>query len=733
MDVDTQVPLQSYVEDWEVQPGESLVVRTSCLGESYNAEVVRVIGGPPRSSDTVTSIRWQDVPAGCSGSYPASRQQTVSGSYAVEESVPGQSGDEGFTLLAWVFPSLPDAGRQQTVLSYQGEQLSFSIGLNEAGQVYARWSTPANAGEVSSELPIRPYTWYFLAAGVAGTHLTLIVREARRPGLVSPAAVQVDAEVPAIRLSGGRVYLGVSDLVPTDPEAETTVYEGAFNGKVEAPAIVSTAPDVALLADLALQSVLPVAALPGLIWTANFALEPEELSPLRLVNSPMRRMTGHAWAGEALDWRVNPTQWATVWFHDDDLDDAGWPEAFRWDVPLGTASGMYAVRLSNELGEDLVPFFVRPASVSPSAPLAFMAPTFSYTAYSNFWHVFDPATGFHTDDAAHYLSRHPELGMSMYMRHRDGSGVSHVSWRRPMIDMRLDRRLPTRGNAGREVSGDLFLIEWLEAAGIPYDVITDLDVHDEGVELLRNYQCVISGAHPEYVSHEILDALQSYVDGGGRLMYLGGNGYYWVTSLDRHTGHTIEVRRGRSGSRTWTGLPGEQGHTDTGEPGGHWRERGRAPQVLTGVGFCAQGGGPGAGFVRTEQSDQSDCAFVFQGIGRNELIGGFGDKQGGAAGDELDRFDAELGSPHGTLLIATSAGLHDHTYQHSIEEVEEMNEHEGGDESPKVRADMTLYTNDNGGAVFSVGSISWSASLGYNSGDNNVACITGNVIEHFTK
>jgi len=731
VDVDTLNPLQSYVDNWEVLPGSSLVVRTSCLGADYDAQIVRVLGGPPKSGDTDTVVRWEEVPAACAGTYPAVRQQTVSGSYAVVDSIPAQKGTEGFTVLAWVFPTLPQAGRRQAILSHQGDGIAFSIELTADGQLAATWSISGDNGELVSKRPVRPYTWYFVAAATNGTNLMLIEREVRTPGLESPAPAQVSTKAPLLRLGDGRVYVGVLDPAGTATNGETTVYLGAFNGKIEAPAIIGRTIDPARLAELSLRPAASVQGLNGLIWSADFSLEPEQFKPLTVVNSPMRRMTGHSWKSDALDWRIDPTRWAAVWFHDDDLDDARWPEAFRWEVPPDATSGMYAVRLSNELGEDLVPFFVRAPSGRPSAPLAFIAPTFSYTAYSNFWHVFPPESGYQTDDAAHYLSRHPELGMSMYMRHRDGSGVSHVSWRRPMVDMRLDRRLPTRGNAGREVSGDLFLIEWLEAEDIAYDVVTDLDVHTEGVNLLSSYKCVLTGGHPEYVSGEILDALQSYVDNGGRLMSLGGNGFYWVTSLDRDKRHIIEVRRGRSGSRTWTGLPGEQGHTDTGEPGGHWRDRGRAPQVLTGVGFCAQGGGPGAGFIRTPESERPESAFVFSGIVQDEIIGDFGDKQGGAAGDELDRFDIALGTPAGTMLLATSVGLHDGTYQHAIEEVEEMNSREGGDESTEVRADMTLFTNERGGAVFSVGSISWSASLAHNDRDNNVARVTRNVIEHF--
>ena len=70
-------------------------------------------------------------------------------------------------------------------------------------------------------------------------------------------------------------------------------------------------------------------------------------------------------------------------------------------------------------------------------------------------------------------------------------------------------------------------------------------------------------------------------------MYMGGNGFYWVTPMDA-SGRFIEVRR-RDGTEHWQGAPGEHHHSLTGEPGGLWRFRGMAPQQFFGVGFTAQG------------------------------------------------------------------------------------------------------------------------------------------------
>ena len=60
---------------------------------------------------------------------------------------------------------------------------------------------------------------------------------------------------------------------------------------------------------------------------------------------------------------------------------------------------------------------------------------------------------------------------------------------------------------------------------------------------------------------------------------------------------------------------------------------------------------------------------MFEGIGDDEVIGDFGFVLGGAAGDEIDRFDLDLGSPAHGLVLATSAGQHTDYYQVTAEDV----------------------------------------------------------------
>ena len=213
---------------------------------------------------------------------------------------------------------------------------------------------------------------------------------------------------------------------------------------------------------------------------------------------------------------------------------------FAFQTPANLRSGVYAARLRAGNHEDYIPFYVRPKKGTTGARIAYLIPTFNYLAYAN------------------YNSRIPGL-LSLYDHHSDGSGVAYASRRMPLLDMRpkLAKERSTTGKPfARHLSADLYFVDWMEAQGHAYDVITDDDLAREGAELLAPYKVVVTGSHPQYTSENMLDALETYLNGGGRLMYLGGNGFYWVTSqspgatahhrgaaLGRHAGVAGRTRR----------------------------------------------------------------------------------------------------------------------------------------------------------------------------------------------
>jgi N,N-dimethylformamidase len=451
---------------------------------------------------------------------------------------------------------------------------------------------------------------------------------------------------------------------------------------------------------------------------------------------PTRGVTGHNWSGREPCFRHTPDEYGAIHFHEDDLEDSGWPEAFSLEVPADLASGIYAFRLRSDDVEEHVPFVVRPGA-SSRRQLALLLPTGSYLAYANDRLPFDawpaellaghtPVVS--TDDLL--LQRHYDFGHSCYELNADGSGALYSSRRRPIVNMRPRYRGWFMAESLWQFPADLCIVDWLHAQGFEFDVITDEDVHREGVEILEPYRAVMTGSHPEYISTAELDATEAYVSGGGRLMYLGGNGFYWIVSYHPEKPHVMEVRRSESGSRPHQAPAGEYYLSTSGELGALWRNKGRPPQRLVGVGFTAEGFDRSTHYMRFPDSFDPRAAFIFEGVGADERIGDFGLVGGGAAGAELDRYDLGLGTPPDALLLASSAPLSDN-YQHVSEEIFETPPGTGGSEDYEVRSDLVYFCLAGGGAVFSVGSIAWTGSLSHAGYDNNVSRITGNVLRRF--
>ena len=250
--------------------------------------------------------------------------------------------------------------------------------------------------------------------------------------------------------------------------------------------------------------------------------------------------------------------------------------------------------------------------------------------------------------------------------------------------------------------------------------------------MLKNYRVVTTGSHPEYHTRETLDALEAYRDGGGRLCYLGGNGFYWKVALSPEKRGVIEIRRGEGGIRAWAAEPGEYYNQFDGEYGGLWRRNGRPPQNLCGVGFTAQGHYLGSYYRKRPEAGDPRVAWMFEGIG-GEIFGDHGLGGHGAAGFELDRADKRLGTPSHAVVVASSENhppdapwvlVPEEHLTHTVtwpgEPIEKL-----------IRADLTFFETPKGGAVFSTGSITFCGSLPSNRFDNDVSRLLANVLDRF--
>jgi N,N-dimethylformamidase len=730
--------LIGYSDRISVAPGEAIAFKVSADAAAYQAAIVRLIHGDANGPG------FKEVVVRTEEEHVGRKQIARAGSYGRVEDHPSLAVERGLTLQMWIFATTPADGRVQGLLSKRRGDRGYSLALGPGGDLTFTIGDGQNTDTLSTGRPVRPRQWYFVAACFDSVRRTVTLVQTPLSNFVRDESV---ATVERVVTAGAPVANGAPLLIAAshiDLADGPCAARGHFNGKIDRPAIFGRA-----LADdeiAALAGGADALSVDGAVAVWDFARDfassrmsdtgPNGLHG-RVVNTPMRAVTGHNWRAEEHDFKHAPRQYGAIQFHDDDLEDAGWETDFTWHVPEDARSGFYAARLRSGDAEDHITFFVRPKPGQTTAKVVMLVPTMTYLAYANEQHKAMPKHQAvykkrpmvkHPLD--HYLDGHPEFGISLYDVHADGTGANYSSRLRPIPSLRPKYRQWQIG-APRHLAADLYLIDWLEAKGIDYDVVTDHDLHFDGTALLAPYRVVLTGTHPEYWTAPMRMAMEAYLEGGGRQMYLGGNGYYWVTAVDPERPHVIEVRKGYAGTRAWNTEPGELYMSSTGEMGGLWRHRGKPPNEIVGIGFKAMGyDGPTPGYKRLDGSFDPRAAFVFAGIGTDEVIGDFGLVLGGAAGDELDCLDYELGTPPHALLLASATG-HDEHYVPVVEDHREMSKVVIVDQASRVRADMVYFEGPNGGAVFSTGSISWCGSLSHNDYDNNVSRITENVLRHF--
>jgi len=459
----------------------------------------------------------------------------------------------------------------------------------------------------------------------------------------------------------------------------------------------------------------------GLEFPTRFTSEPITSGPLRLTlhGNPTFAVTSARWDGTALDPRLDPTHYDAVHFHDTDIAGLDWPASYEIEVPEDTPSGVYALELVAGEVVERIPFFVAPTQ--PTADIAFVVPTATYLAYADEYlppHLYEWVG----TDRGHEFARDNEL-RSLYDYHSDGTGVSLVSTRKPKATLRDDYRYPLCGDP-HNLPVDLHFLKFCARHSIAIDVITDADLHAGGSALLSNYRAIATGSHPEYLSVQMEQAYRDYIAGGGRLAYLGGNGFAAVAYRD----DLMELRRGPTQSgRTWDGPLAEMGLALTNEPGGYFRDRGRGEYRLVGVGISLMGFSPARPYDRTEAGRADKFAWLFDGVA--DRFGDTGIVQGGAAGYEVDAVNFHLGSPADITVIATATGFPD-SY------VDDPGKwYEGGEAERRAqrRADMTFWQNANGGTIFCASSVSFLGALPALGDDNDVGRLVRNLLAAFAR
>ena len=710
--------LLGYCDRFSVRPGEPIAFKVSSeTGAPFDLEIVRILHGDTNPEGP--GYLEEPVATAINGRYPGVRQRVWAGSYAIVPANPAFTALNSFTARLSLWPTLFDRPEQALISLWDPtRKAGFALVLDRDRGPLLRLADGAACAELALGAPLRLRVWH---------HLTVSFE-----AMTGDATIEVTGADGPQRAAQSLPLRGLGEpnsplLIAARPTADGHT-EAHFNGKIEAPALYGPPGPVG-------------------IWDFSRGVSGETIEDVsgaglhgETRQLPDRGVTGSNWAGEARGWTAAPEQYGAIHFHEDDIADAEWADTAVWVPPEGLRSGLYAARLNTAEDEDYLPFVVAPPlGAASTARLLLILPSASYLAYANEHLAIDAPLAERVHDHAPvfspgdlYAAAHRELGGSLYDRHADDSGIMTSSLHRPILNMRPKYQSWLGGvthSSLWQLNADTHIIAWLERQGFDYDVISDEDLHAHGPQILANYRCVMTGTHPEYTSTAMLDALEGFRDRGGRLIYMGGNGFYWRIAFHPTRRGVIEVRRCEVGNG-WITAPGESHQAFNGEYGGLWRRIGRPPQALTGVGFIAQGFDSCGYFRRLADSHDPRAAFIFEGV-NEEIIGDFGLIGGGAAGIELDCADPLLGTPPNALVLARSEG-HSDNYLPTVEALLINYLGQGATQNAMVHADMVFFSQPGGGAVFSTGSIAWAGSLSHNGDDNAVSRITANVVRRFT-
>jgi len=453
------------------------------------------------------------------------------------------------------------------------------------------------------------------------------------------------------------------------------------------------------------------------------------------------RPYGYMWpkwsrAGETAQFRVHATEQCqlTLWRYGLDrekvatvtwIDEHG-PQANRQVLPDGDVtqtgvrwnsdgfpsppliaapdrSGLYYLWARTPSGGAFsFPWVVAPRA--PTARIAVLAATNTWNAYNNFGGRSNYINPDRLPAAPIVYSRHD---LDRYRNPRpfgdwrpSDEAYAPLSFDRPEPANHLfdDPELtdPIRGrNQCHLAPTEWRLLGWMEREGFAYDLYADAHLH-EGELPLDAYSILALTAHPEYWSREMYRRAKAWVESGGKLVYLGGNGLNCAVTFDaagamRCLTHLFSVR-GEMGGANEQGQPWDSRMHRTFE----------SEANLLGL-VCSETGIMTAAPYRVVEPDH----WVFEGTGM-KMGGEFGRVTlhervpGGASGHETDK--RAPSSPPNTRLLAKG-----------------LNPDDGG-------AELVIVDPLGEGAVFSVGSITWIPAL---LSDPVVSCVTANVLRRW--
>ena len=437
----------------------------------------------------------------------------------------------------------------------------------------------------------------------------------------------------------------------------------------------------------------------------------------------------------------------------DDLYDCRWQPTIEYRLPPDSRPGIYVGRFrftrhgAPRLYHTL--FIVRKPDHKSKAPILFVCSTNTWKAYAGTpfaesWPRVKQAIGH-----GYVNSPGDPPQFSFYWRHKAGQGTCQMGMRTPWpIAGPYTFHQKIEWECSHLCHADRLTMAWLEAERYDFDVVSDLDLHQDP-DRMHGYKTVFIVGHSEYWSAEAMEGLQRYYDTGGTVVCLSGNSMYWRVSFSDDCS-IIECRKaGSGGSQILMPFLGESWHSHDGRRGSLCSECGYPAWQLLGLQFMALHAvvADGVGPYRVRNPDH----FLFNhphalGFKQNDPLGTAPKGRPSIIGHEGDVRISTLASiasmpappgadhpqqdPTGITLLAE--GVVDWSNNELVAAPVDYYSRSARQALIKkkmdVGAEMIYWERDDGGRVFNAGSVSAGRGFAY---DPKFCLLVKNVLHHF--
>lgn len=223
------------------------------------------------------------------------------------------------------------------------------------------------------------------------------------------------------------------------------------------------------------------------------------------------------------------------------IDGCAWPVALEFEIGADWRSGAYIVRTQCATDTHDHLLIVRPqAADKMPGRLLLIAATSTWNAYNDWGgsNHYQGFTGPNGDLFSARLSIHRPLAKGFVTLPEDAprptlltSPAMMALPRYPHMEWAYAQGFSKKYASAGWASYERHFLRWAEEAGYEVDVIAQSDLVFRP-EILSAYSCLVMVGHDEYWSWEMRDAIDAYVDQGGRIARFAGN-FMWQIRLEQ--------------------------------------------------------------------------------------------------------------------------------------------------------------------------------------------------------